>query len=228
MDVTLPDHAAIWLLAFLGVAGLMFWWIVVDPVKLRPSVYDVPIRRKRGTPAPADGEAQDEPPVDAAAENDAAPKRGFTLVELLVTLAIVAVLASAALPVAELASRRAKEQELHQALREIRGALDAWHRAVDEGRIVQPPALAGYPPSLRALVDGAPDAASGQPQARLYFLRRIPRDPFCRDPALPDDATWGKRDYRSSAAHPREGANVYDVYSKADGFGLNGIPYRKW
>jgi general secretion pathway protein G len=154
--------------------------------------------------------------------------RGFTLVELLVTVAIVGVLASAALPMAEVAVRRAKEQQLHAALRDIRSALDAYHRAVEDGRIVQPQDLAGYPPSLHTLVDGAPDAASPRRDARLYFLRRIPRDPFCQDTTLADEATWGKRDYQSSADDPRDGEQVYDVYSLAQGIGLNGIPYQKW
>jgi general secretion pathway protein G len=154
--------------------------------------------------------------------------RGFTLVELLVTVAIVGVLASAALPMAEVAVRRAKEQQLHHALREIRGALDAYHRAVEEGRIVQPQDLAGYPASLDILVQGVPDAASPRRDARLFFLRRIPRDPFCPDATLTDQATWGKRDYQSSADDPREGEQVYDVYSLDQGTGLNGIPYRKW
>ncbi|MGZ5198615.1 MAG: type II secretion system protein [Telluria sp.] len=154
--------------------------------------------------------------------------RGFTLVELLVCVAIVAVLASAAIPMAEVAVRRAQEQELHRALREIRGALDAYRQAVEEGRIVQAMDRSGYPPTLQVLVDGVPDAASPQAQARLYFLRRIPRDPLCRDPTLGDEATWGKRDYLSSADDPREGDQVYDVYSLAPGAGLNGIPYRNW
>jgi general secretion pathway protein G len=154
--------------------------------------------------------------------------RGFTLVELLVTVAIVGVLASAALPMAELASRRSREIELHRALREIRAALDAYRQAVEEGRIVQTLDRSGYPPSLRTLVDGVPDAASPQAQARMYFLRRVPRDPFCRDATLVDEATWGKRDYVSTADEPREGDQVYDVYSLAEGNGLNGIPYRNW
>lgn len=154
--------------------------------------------------------------------------RGFTLVELVVTVAIVGVLASAALPMAELASRRAREQELHRALRQIRTALDAWRQAVEEGRIAHSLDSSGYPPTLRALVDGVPDAASPQQGARVFFLRRIPRDPLCRDPSLADEATWGKRDYRSGPDDPQEGEQVYDVYSRAPGVGLNGIPYRNW
>jgi general secretion pathway protein G len=153
--------------------------------------------------------------------------RGFTLVELVVTVAIVGVLAGAALPVAELATRRQREHDLHEALRTIRGALDAYRVAVEEGRIVQPDG-SGYPPTLQTLVAGVPDAASPDRRRRLFFLRRIPRDPFSRDPALADADTWGKRDYQSSAEEPREGADVYDVYSLAPGVGLNGIPYRNW
>jgi general secretion pathway protein G len=154
--------------------------------------------------------------------------RGFTLIELVVTVAIVGLLASVAFPMAELASRRTKEHELHRALRDIRDALDAHRRAVEEGRLIQSIEHSGYPATLKTLVDGVPDAASPDKKARIYFLRRIPRDPMCVDPGLPDDETWGKRDYRSSAEEPREGAQVFDVYSLASGTGLNGIPYRNW
>jgi general secretion pathway protein G len=145
-----------------------------------------------------------------------------------VTVAIVGLLASVAFPMAELATRRANEHELRRALRDIRGALDAHRRAVEDGRVIQSIEKSGYPASLKTLVDGVPDAASPDKKARLYFLRRIPRDPMCADPALPDDETWGKRDYQSSAEEPREGEQVFDVYSLAAGKGLNGIPYRNW
>lgn len=154
--------------------------------------------------------------------------RGFTLIELVITVAIVSLLASVALPLAELVSQRSKENELRQALREIRNGLDAYKRAVEEGRIVHSIEKSGYPPSLKALVDGVPDAASPDRKARLYFLRRIPRDPFSSDPTTPADETWGKRDYASSADNPQEGEDVYDIYSLAPGSGLNGIEYRKW
>lgn len=154
--------------------------------------------------------------------------RGFTLIEMMVTVAIVGLLASVALPMAELVSKRTREQELHRALREIRDALDRHRRAVEEGRVIQSIGSSGYPATLQVLVDGVPDAASADKNARIYLLRRIPRDPLCADPQLPDEATWGKRDYRSTADDPREGEQVFDVYSRAPGVGLNGIPYRNW
>ena len=154
--------------------------------------------------------------------------RGFTLIEMVVTVAIVGLLASVAFPMAELASKRAREQELHRALREIRDALDAHRKAVEEGRIIQSLGQSGYPATLQALMDGVPDAASPDKKARIYLLRRIPRDPMCADAQVAEEATWGKRDYRSSADEPREGEQVFDVYSLASGTGLNGIPYRNW
>jgi general secretion pathway protein G len=153
---------------------------------------------------------------------------GFTLVEMLVTAAIVALLASAAIPFAQMGVHRGKEQELRAALREIRTAIDAYHQAVVEGRIAAPAGSAGYPPSLEALVDGVPDATSAEQRRRLYFLRRIPRDPFAPDPAQDVAAAWALRSYASSADEPREGEDVYDVSSRAPGIGLNGIAYARW
>lgn len=154
---------------------------------------------------------------------------GFTLIEMLVTVAIVALLASVVVPLAEVSVQRSKEQELRLALREIRTALDAYKRAVDEGRISHDALQAsGYPPSLQVLVDGVNDMTSPDGKRKLYFLRRIPRDPLYSDPSQPDDATWGKRSYESSADDPEEGDDVFDVYSLATGTGLNGVPYRKW
>ena len=153
--------------------------------------------------------------------------RGFSLVELLVVIVIVSVLASIGLPLAELAHRRQQEAELQTALRTLRDALDAYKRSVDEGHITRDAGASGYPPSLQALVDGVEDAKSPV-RAKLYFLRRIPRDPLAPPDIEFAADTWGLRSYDSPPNAPREGKDVYDVYSRADGAGLNGVPYRQW
>lgn len=153
---------------------------------------------------------------------------GFTLVEMVVTVAIISLLATLALPMAELAVQRGKEQDLHRALREIRTALDAYKQAVDDGRIINSAAKSGYPPSLDILVEGVPDAADVNGNSKLYFLRHIPRDPMNADAGMAAAETWGKRSYASSHDAPQEGNDVFDVYSLSDGTGLNGIAYREW
>lgn len=152
--------------------------------------------------------------------------RGFTLIELLVSIAILGVFALLALPAADLAIQRNKEAELRRALREIRQALDAYKLAADEGRIVTAPGSSGYPKRLRDLVDGVEDARSPI-RARIHFIRRIPRDPFA-PAALVAEETWGLRSYASPARRPEPGADVYDVWSRHVGIGLNGVPYRDW
>lgn len=154
-------------------------------------------------------------------------ERAFTLIELLATVAIVAVLALAATPMIEVSARRAQEAELRSALRSLRGAIDAYKTAVDEGRIARRADESGYPRSLEVLAAGAIDAKDPQ-QRRIYFLRRIPRDPFAPDPALKGAETWGLRSYASPPEAPAAGDDVFDVYSLSARTGLNGVPYREW
>jgi general secretion pathway protein G len=156
------------------------------------------------------------------------PHRGFTLIELVITVAIVGLLASVALPLAELSVQRDKEHELHIALRDIRTGLDAYRQAVMDGRVTRVLGGSGYPPSLSILVDGVPDVSSPNKSRMIYFMRHIPRDPMSVDPTKTDEETWGKRSYASSADSPEEGDDVFDVYSPSDDVGLNGIPYRNW
>ena len=162
------------------------------------------------------------------ADCNSRPVQGFTLIELLITVAIIAVLASIAMPLGELAATRNREQELRTALRDIRTAIDNFKRASDEGRIERGADKSGYPPTLQALVNGMPDARSPT-AAKIYFLRRIPRDPFAPGDGKAIAAqTWGLRSYASSADNPRPGDDVYDVYSLSNGTALNGTPYKDW
>jgi len=153
--------------------------------------------------------------------------QGFTLIELVITVAIVALLASIALPVSELAVQRTKEQELRRTLRQVREAIDAYKQASDEGRIRKSVGDSGYPKKLEELAEGVEDQKSAK-KDKIYFLRRIPRDPFTADPTLSAAGTWGKRSYASPPDDPKEGDDVFDVFSTAQGKGINGQPYRDW
>lgn len=153
--------------------------------------------------------------------------RGFTLVELMIVVAIMGVLASSAMPLYELNAQRDKEKELRVALRQIREALDAYKRAVGDGRIARKADESEYPRKLEDLVVGIADAKDPE-KRKIYFLRRLPRDPMSADPGLSDAGTWGKRAYESPPDNPQEGDDVFDVYSRSQQMGLNGIAYDKW
>jgi general secretion pathway protein G len=151
--------------------------------------------------------------------------QGFTFIELLVVTTILIILASAVMPLAKVTIQREREAELRRALREMRTAIDAYKDAVDRGLIAATDVRAGsegYPADLETLVEGVTRAndASG---TKLKFLRRIPIDPITHS------TEWGLRSYQDKTdASSWGGQNVYDVYSKAEGKGLDGTKYRDW
>ncbi len=151
---------------------------------------------------------------------------GFSLIELVIAMAIIGLLASMAAPLTETVIRRGKEQDLRIALYQLRDAIDAYKLSADAGHIEKSVTSSGYPPSLQVLVDGVRDLRSIKGE-RIYFLRRIPRDPFA-DARLTPEENWGLRAYSSPADDPRAGQDVFDVYSLATGRGLNGTPYGEW
>ncbi len=152
-------------------------------------------------------------------------ERGFTLAEMVMVAALVALLAGMALPVAKFTVKRQKEAELRLALRTMRNAIDEYKRLSDQGMIPMKIGSEGYPPDLETLVEGV--EVVGQPVKRK-FLRRIPLDPMNKD-ADEDEPQWLLISYQDEPdTDSWGGENVYDVRSMSDGTAIDGTKYRDW
>ncbi len=156
------------------------------------------------------------------------------MIELLVTLVILALLATAATPMLQLSAKRERETELRRALWQIRDAIDAYKQASDDGLIAHSVDKSGYPPSLEILVTGVENSKDAQ-HHKIFFLRQIPRDPFYPDRDTPAEQTWKLRSYTSSfdesasdESASSDGPDVYDVHSTSSAKSLDGRPYREW
>jgi general secretion pathway protein G len=165
-------------------------------------------------------------------------KKGFTLIEMIVTFTILAILAGIAIPLARTAVKREKEIELRRNLRTIREAIDAYKKLADENRIEFEDKTEGYPPDLETLVEGVEVTGGAQPSGPqrdrrerresedtkiVKFLRRIPTDP------MTNSTDWGLRSYQDDPDSENWGGeNVYDIYTKSPGIALDGTKYKEW
>jgi general secretion pathway protein G len=157
-------------------------------------------------------------PIAAQNEKKWRGERGLTIIELIVTITILAILASAAVPIARIRVKREKERELRRDLWEMRDAIDHYKDAADKGGFQTKVDTFNYPPDLETLVKGVD--VQGK---KVKFLRRIPVDPMTGrdDWGLrsmqddPDSTSWG-------------GQNVFDVYTQSQGTGLDGTKYQEW
>jgi len=153
-----------------------------------------------------------------AAEARRSGQAGVTLIELLIVIAILSILATAALPVARFEVKRRKERELRRDLWEMRAAIDAYKDAADKGGIQTKADSNNYPPDLQTLVDGVEIQSH-----KVRFLRAIPVDP------MTNSTDWGLRSNQDDPTSDSFGGqNVYDVYTKSQGTALDGTKYDTW
>jgi general secretion pathway protein G len=147
--------------------------------------------------------------------------RGFTLIELIVTVMVISILVGLAVPLARNSIKRQKEVELRTALREIRTAIDKYKDYSDRGFIMVKVGTEGYPETLDILVEGV--QLVGQVDKKLKLLRRVPIDP------MTNSKEWGQRSYQDDLkATSWGGQNVFDVYTKSEGTALDGSKYKEW
>ncbi len=153
-------------------------------------------------------------------------KKGFTLVELLITLAIISVMAVAALPLTKIAVKRSKEIELRRNLRTIREAVDVFKKLADEKKFEIESDTEGYPPDLEILFKGieVTETVDGKEATKVIkLLRRIPKDP------MTNSYEWGLRSFQDEYdTDTWGGENVFDVYTRSQGIALDGSRYREW
>ena len=155
----------------------------------------------------------------AATSSSQRGESGLTLVELIITVAIVAILASAALPIARFQVKRSKERELRRDLWEMRDAIDRYKDAAEQGKFQTKVDSQNYPPDLDTLVKGV-EAQGGK---KIRFLRSIPMDPMTKS------KEWGMRSMQDDAdSDSWGGQNVFDVFTKSDGTALDGTKYKDW
>lgn len=154
-------------------------------------------------------------------------QRGFTLIEMMISLALLATLASAAIPIYQRQEQQRNEEELRVALRDIRSAIDLYGQLVEEGIIEKDADMSNWPASLDLLVDGVVNKKSPNKE-KIYLLRRIPRDPFCDCDGRKNTETWRVRASTQAPGETTGGKDVWDVSSTSSQPGLNGIPYAQW
>ncbi len=156
--------------------------------------------------------------------------RGFTLVELLVAVALLALLASAVLPFTRMTAQRTREIELRRNLRTIRTAIDDYKKHYDKAielkKLMAVENLSGYPRTLELLVEG--DDFGGLYGSKRKFLRRIPADPM-NPPAPGQPPQWGLRSYSDQPDSTNWGReDVFDIYSLSEGVAIDGSRYKDW
>ena len=153
-------------------------------------------------------------------------RTGFTLIEVMVTLAIIGITAGIAVPLVQINSQRAKEAELRRALRDIRTAIDAYKQASDEGRIARSADASGFHRHCKTCT--AEWKIKKSPQTKIFFLRRLPRDPMAPDSITDNACHRGERSYKTRQTTPSRETTCTTSSRDHPKKGLNGVPYRQW